>query len=199
MYSEACATSAHTRLPRGRRILSGMIFEPVIRMPATWSSVCASFAIHLFEGHVSLAEMDQMQAIGERWTAQRPGKRVEMVLIFPSNVRMTHEERSRMAKVIQAGEAHRTASATIILAQGMLASMQRSMLTGLLMIAPPPHPAKVFGAIPDALSWLEPHARAVAGPALRFDDLTTAIHAHVAEFRDRLPARSVRPHSQPTA
>lgn len=164
-----------------------MILEPVIRLPGAWSSASSSFGIHLFEGHVSVAEMDQMQLIGERWNARNPSKRVEMVLIFPSNVRMTPEERSRMAKLIQVSQAHRTASATVILAQGMLASMQRSMLTGLLMIAPPPHPAKVFGAIPDALSWIEPHARAVCGPALKFDELTAAVHSHVAEFRDRRP------------
>lgn len=165
-----------------------MIFEPVIRMTAAWTSVTAGFAIHLFEGHVTLDQMDQMQVIGERWNARHPAKRVEIVLILPSGARMTHEERTRMAKLIKAGEAHRTASATVILAQGMLASMQRSMLTGLLMIAPPPHPAKVFGAIAEALTWLEPHARGVSGARLKLDELTVAIHAHVAEFRNRLPA-----------
>src|SRR5262245_61538209 len=100
-----------------------MIFEPVIRLPAAWSSANSSFGIHLFEGHVSLAEMDQMQLVGERWNARNPSKRVEMVLIFPSSARMSQEERSRMAKLVQAGEAQRAASATVILAEGMLASM----------------------------------------------------------------------------
>jgi hypothetical protein len=162
-----------------------MIFEPVVRMPAAWSSLCENFVIHMFEGHVSVADMDQMQIIGERWNAQRPAKRVELGLIFPSNVRMTSEERARMAKLMKAGEVYRAASATVILAEGMLASMQRSMLTGLLMIAPPPHPAKVFGVIPEALSWIEPHMRAVSGAGFRLDALANAVDEHVAEFRAR--------------
>ena len=162
-----------------------MIFQPVIRTPSAWSSVCAGFGMHLFEGHVSLPQMDQMQSVGERWNALHPGKRVELVVIFPSNVRMTHEERSRMAELMKAGEAHRTASATVILAEGILASVQRSMLTGLLMIAPPPHPAKVFGTIPEAVAWIVPLARAVGGAALSVEAWTAAIEAHVAEFRER--------------
>ena len=85
-----------------------MIFESVMRMPAAWSSVCAGFAIHMFEGHVTLADMDQMQSVGERWNAQHPGKRIEVVLIFPSNARMTHEERSRMAKLIKSKDWSKT-------------------------------------------------------------------------------------------
>jgi hypothetical protein len=160
-----------------------MIFEPLIRTPTTWSSVVARVAVHLFEGHVTLADMDQMQIIGERWNLQNPGKRVEIVVIFPSDARMT--------RVIKVGEAHRTASATVILAQGMLASMQRSMLTGLLMIAPPPHPAKVFGAIPDALAWLAPHVQALCGSTLNLDELGVALNSHITQFRSRktgLPA-----------
>jgi hypothetical protein len=162
-----------------------MIFEPLIRTSTTWSSVFARFAVHLFEGHVTLADMDQMQIVGERWNLQNPGNRVELVVIFPSDARMTHEERTRMARVIKIGEVHRTASATVILAQGMLASMQRSMLTGMLMIAPPPHPAKVFGAIPDALTWLEPHVQGVCGSALKVGELGATLTAHITQFRAR--------------
>ena len=168
-----------------------MKFEPLIQTDSAWSSVSARFAVHLFEGHVTLAEMDRMQIIGERWNLQHPGKRVEMAVIFPSDARMSHEERVRMSRLIKVGEAHRTASATVVLAQGMLASMQRSMLTGMLMIAPPPHPAKVFGAIPDALTWLEPHVQGVCGSALKVGELGAALTAHITQFRARkagLPA-----------
>lgn len=164
-----------------------MNFEPVIRTPTAWTSVVDRFAIHLFEGHVPLAEMDRMQAVGERWNSQRPEKRAELAVIFPSDARMTHEERSRMARLMKMGEAYRTASATVILAEGMLASMQRSMLTGLLMLAQPPHPAKVFGTVPDAMLWLEPHLLRACGPSLNLDELRSELSAHIAQFRARRP------------
>ncbi|HKU44784.1 MAG TPA: hypothetical protein VJR89_41785 [Polyangiales bacterium] len=162
-----------------------MLFEPLIRTRAAWSSVFDRFAVHLFEGQVTVNEMDEMQRVGERWNKQHPGKRVEMVVIFPSSARMSLEERSRMARLIKVGEAHRTASATVILAQGMLGSMQRSMLTGLMMIAPPPHPAKVFGAIGEALTWLEPQLRTVCNAGLKVDELGAALQEHVEQFRRR--------------
>ena len=173
-----------------------MKFEPLIRTATTWSSVFDRFAVHLFEGHVTLADMDHMQLIGERWNLQHPGKRVEMAVIFPSEARMTHEERVRMSRLIKLGEAHRTASATVILAQGMLASMQRSMLTGMMMLAPPPHPAKVFGTIADSLKWLEPHVQeACRSVALGPEELTLGVNSHLTQFRARnggLPADPAR-------
>jgi hypothetical protein len=175
---------------RSPHILYAMNFEAVIRTPTAWISVFSRFTVHLFEGHVTLADMDRMQAVGERWKVQHPEKRVEIGVIFPSDARMTHEERTRMARLIKLGEAQRAASATVILAQGLMASMQRSMLTGMLMIAPPPHPQKVFGSIPDALAWLGPHVEAVCGGALNLDELSNALTAHIAQFRARNAERS---------
>lgn len=162
-----------------------MRFEPVISLPTAWSSVFARFVVHLFEGHVSLADMDRMQMTGARWEVEHPGKRVEMVVIFPSDARMSHEERSRMSQLIKRGEAQRSASATVILAEGLLASVQRSVLTGMMLLAPSPHPVKVFATIPDGLRWLFPHLRAQCGPTLELDQLIVALSAHVAMFRTR--------------
>jgi hypothetical protein len=162
-----------------------MVFEPLIRTRAMWTSVFDRFAVHLFEGQVTVSEMDQLQAVGERWNRHNPGKRVELVVIFPSDARLSLEERARMARLIKVGEVHRAASATVVLAQGILGSMQRSMLTGLLMIAPPPHASKVFGAVSEALSWLEPHLRSVCAPTLELDELGAALQKHVESFRAR--------------
>ena len=173
-----------------RHILAGMRFEAVVRTPASWISVLDRFAVYLFEGHVTLAEMDDMQVVGERWRIQHPEKRVEIVVIFPSEARMSQEERARMARLIKVGEAQRAASATVILAQGLMASMQRSMLTGMLMIAPPTHPAKVFGSIPHALAWLAPHVEAVCGSALKQGQLPNLLSAQIAEFLARNAGRT---------
>jgi hypothetical protein len=162
-----------------------MVFEPLLRAPTSWISVLDHFAVHLFEGAVSVADIDRMQYIGERWNAQHPGKRAELVVIFPSDTRLTHEERSRFAQLVKAGQAYRAASATVILASGMLGSMQRSMLTGLTMIAPPPHPSKVFGSIADAMVWLGPHVQATCPSVESVEALVRALTLHVEAFRAR--------------
>jgi len=162
-----------------------MIFEPVICTPSAWTSVCGRFGVHLFEGRVTVAVMDQMQSVGERFNLRQPAKRAEIVVVFPSDARMTHDERARMARLIKHGEAYRAASATVILAEGLRAAMQRSMLTGMMMIAPAPHPAKVFGTISEALKWLAPHAQEVCGPNLLLDELSSSLDAHMTQFLHR--------------
>jgi hypothetical protein len=159
-----------------------MRFEPLICMSTAWTSVFGRFALHLFEGRVTLEDMDLMQSIGERWNSKHPGKRVELVVVLPSDARMTLEERARMARLIKLGEAHRAASATVILAEGILASMQRSVLTGMMMLAPSPHPAKVFGALHDAAHWIYPHVQELCGPALKIEAFVTALDDQLLSF-----------------
>jgi hypothetical protein len=167
-----------------------MKLEPLICMPTAWTSVSGRFGVHLFEGRVTPDDMGLMQTVGERWTAEHPGERVELVVVYPSDTRLSNDERLRMLKLIKVGEAHRTASATVILAEGLLASMQRSVLTGIMMLAPPPHPAKVFSNIPEAASWLLPHVQRVGEPGLTLPSLEAALNAHLAQFC----ARPYRPY-----
>ena len=162
-----------------------MRFEPLLCLPTAWTSVCARFGVHLFEGTVTLADMDRLQSVGDRWNAQHPEKRVELVVVLPSNARMTHEERMRMVRLIKHGEAHRAATGTVILAEGLLASVQRSVLTGMMMLAPAPHPAKVFGNLTEAVAWLAPYVKSVCGDALKPEQLASMLDAHLAEFRAR--------------
>lgn len=159
--------------------------EPTLCMSSAWSSVWGNFVVHLFEGHVSLNDMDRMQAFGERWNAINPGKRAELVAVLPSGAQMSNEERARMARLIKQGEVYRSASATVIMAQGMLASVHRSVLTGMMMLAPAPHPAKVFATIADAVGWLLPHVQAVSTSAVSQADLLQAVDANLTAFRAR--------------
>jgi hypothetical protein len=96
------------------------------------------------------------------------------------------EERVRMAKLLKKREKQRVASATVILAQGIMGSAQRSMLTGLLMLAPPPHPAKVFGASRDAVGWLQPYVKSLCGPEATTPSLSAAVDELCARFQARL-------------
>lgn len=162
-----------------------MRFEPLIRMSTAWTSVFGRFAIHVFEGRVTVEDMELLQTIGQQWNVKHPGKRVELVVVLPSDTRMSTEERARMARLIKLGEAHRAASATVILAEGILASMQRSMLTGMMMLAPSPHPTKVFGTLSDAGKWLFPHVQTLPGPRVTLTEFCDALDEQLADFRAR--------------
>jgi hypothetical protein len=113
------------------------------------------------------------------------GERTALAVVFPSEARLTPEERTHWARLVKRGEAHRAGSATVILATGTLASLQRSLLTGLTMLAPPPQPSKVLGTIDDALPWLAPYLQATLRPRVAYGELCSALQAHVAAFRAR--------------
>jgi hypothetical protein len=152
--------------------------EPIIQMPTTWTGTAGPFGAHLFEGKLTVSDMERMEALGSRWHRNNSGNTVELVVIFPSDARMTNEERSRMGELIKRWQDQRSASATTILAEGISGAMQRSVLTGLFLLAPPPHPAKVFGKVTDAVRWLAPHVRSLCGEAAT----TSAIQSAVDEF-----------------
>jgi hypothetical protein len=162
-----------------------MGFEPLLQLPAAWSSVHDRIALHLFEGHLSVAEMERMHEVGARWNVRHPEKRVELAVIFSSAARMTQEERAGMARLMKLGEVYRAASATVVLAAGLRGAMHRSILTGLMMVAPPPHPSKVFSDVAEAITWLEPHLREIDTAAARGEELVRLVEAHISEFRVR--------------
>ncbi|MDD9942257.1 MAG: hypothetical protein OXU20_14520 [Myxococcales bacterium] len=151
-----------------------MGFEPTIQLGAVWSAVNQGFVVHLFEGHLSLADMDVMEAQSLRWLEANPGERVELSVIYSTKARMDTVERARMTELIKHGERGRVASATVILAEGLTGAMQRSVLTGMLLIVPPVHPQRVFGALRPALEWLLPHVRRVNGEAVTLAGLCAA-------------------------
>ena len=153
-----------------------MKLEPLIEMPNIWSGVWRRFAVHMFHGHVSVEDMARVENIGVQWLKENPGKLVEMVVIYPSDaVGMTSEERARMARVNKRWEAARTASATVILATGILGSVQRSVLTALQAIARPPHPTKVFSTSAEAVGWLTPFLQDACGLDTTRNDLVASV------------------------
>lgn len=165
-----------------------MRFEPVTQLTSAWSGVARRCALHLFEGALTVGHMDQLQVHGDRWHKQNPGKLVELVIVYPSDARMTAPERTRMTELMKRWQAQRVASSTVILADGLRGAMQRSVLTGLILVVPPPHPAKVHGSVADAVAWLLPHARSVCGADLTPSLLSTA----VTDFCRAFEARSER-------
>jgi hypothetical protein len=126
--------------------------------------------------------MDLIERTGDAWLAKHPGRTVELVIIFPSSARMTNAERMRMARMLKRHEKNRTAAGTVILAEGLTGAVHRSVLTGLLMLAPPPHPAKIFGVTRDAVTWLAPHVQALCGAGAEAGALLSAVEDLAAKF-----------------
>ncbi len=162
-----------------------MKLEPIIELPCMVTGSWRRFAIHLFEGKLTLEHMTELERASEAWHAKSKDKLVELVVILPSNAKMTGEERGRMTKLIKRWEHTRVASATVILAQGIVGSLQRSVLTGMQMVVPSPHPMKVFGTVEDAVRWLSPHTMAACGSDARPEVVLGAIEVLVQRFAKR--------------
>jgi hypothetical protein len=165
-----------------------MKLESIIEMPCLFTGLWKRFGVHLFEGKVTVADMEEIERRSVVWHEKIRGKLVEMVVIFPSEAKMTSEERSKMTQIIRRWESSRSASATVILAQGLVGAMHRSVLTGMQMIVPAPHPAKVFGAVADGVKWLAPHIRELCGP----EATPEALEAGVGDLVTRFVARPIK-------
>jgi hypothetical protein len=163
-------------------------FSPIIEMPTVMTAVWRRMGVHLFEGRLSVDDMDRLDELGANYRKRVPGKMVELVVIYPSDARMTSDERARMAKIVKRWEHERTASSTVILADGLMGSLHRSILTGLQLLVPAPHPVKVFGAIAPAVQFLAPFVHDLCGP----EATTDALLAGVEELCERFAARDVR-------
>jgi hypothetical protein len=160
--------------------------ETIIDIPCMTTGVWSRFGVHLFYGHASTEDMDQMEKAGDRWMAKNPGRTVELVIIYPSRARMSSAERMRMARLLKKREKLRDAAATVILADGLIGAVHRSVLTGLLLLAPPPNPAKIFGATPAAVAWLEPYAKSLCGPQATAQSLVVAVEELCKSFETRI-------------
>jgi hypothetical protein len=167
-----------------------LTLEPVLRTPTMITGIWRRFGVHAFEGHLSMADMTQLESFGNVWHKKNPGSVVEMSIIFPSEARMGSEERARLVKIIRRWEMARTASATVILANGLVGAMHRSVMTGLMLIAPPPHPVRVFGTTRDAVVWLTPYIQAACGPEAMPASINSAVDALCATFRTAGSAES---------
>jgi len=159
--------------------------EPIIQIKPAWTAVCGRFGVHVFEGHLSLSDMDRMEEIGDAWYRRNPGRLVELAIVFPSKALMSSEERQRMARLIKRWERDRDASATVILAEGLLGAMQRSVLTGMLMIVPAPHPSKIFGNIEEAVTWIHPYVARLCPEAKTRDIALGAVEELCRSFKKR--------------
>jgi hypothetical protein len=164
---------------------SACTFLPIIEMPTAMTGIWRRVAVHLFEGKLTLDDMDRLDELGAAWRKKAPGKMIELVVIYPTEAQLSPEERKRMAAIIKRWEGDRVASSTVVLAEGLLGSFHRSVLTGLQMLAPSPHPLKVFGTIAAATQWLTPFVRDLCGPDVSAESLTGGVDELCARFAAR--------------
>jgi hypothetical protein len=167
-----------------------MTLEPLIELPCLLTGVWGRFGVHVFEGKVTVAHMDELERRGDAWCRKNPGDRVELTIILPSDTIMTSEERARMVRIIKKWEQIRVASATVILATGVTGAAHRSVLTAFLLLAPPPHPTKVFGTTHAAVDWIAPHVARLSGPEATQEALRSAVDDLCARFRARSSANA---------
>ncbi len=169
------------------------MFEHLIEQPNVLFAAWRRFGVYLFEGEVSIADIDKIETTGSQFFRKTPGKIVEMVVIFPSEARMTPEQRAHMSKTIKRWESRRLASATVVLATDLVGSMQRSVLTGLQLITRPPHPTKVFPKVDEAVLWLAPYLADACGIDATYPKVMAGIHDATTRFAacpEKAPADS---------
>ena len=162
-----------------------MTYQVVIELPVVWSCITGHLLVHLFEGTLTIDHMKELEREGDAFRARHRGKYAELVVIFPSGAKMTSEERAHMARLIKRTEDRRVASATVILAEGITGAFQRSVLTGLQLLAPPAHPAKVYGDVETAVRFLAPHLKSVGASTADADALVLSVEGMCKEFRAR--------------
>jgi hypothetical protein len=169
--------------------------EPLITLPSAWTFVWQRLGAHFFQGTLTVPDMDRLELEGDRWHAAHPGRLLELIVIFPSDARMNGEERERMVRLIKRREKARVASATVVLAEGIAGAMHRSVLTGLTLIARPPHPTKVCANLADAVAFLMPHLRALTDPRLTTSEVLAGLDQAKSAFeaRNAAPAAVRRP------
>lgn len=138
----------------------------------------ASFAIGTFknlliwvaQGHTNVAELQELRVLfGMLAKARGDEPHVSLIILYPSDSTMSGEERRVVTKLIEESKHRRLASATAVLATGVMAAVHRSILTGINLLVPPPHPNRITASIDEAISFVHPHVVKSSGPITQAD------------------------------
>jgi len=151
-----------------RSIINSLVNVRLTRTRLDGSHALAAwrmFTVSIFDGVLGEAELDDLQASITEWRAHHPGKTVDLAIIYPTRAGMTAAQRKKWLEIIKCTERQRVAGATVILAEGMLGSVHRGIVTSFNLLAPPPHPVRVFGRVSAALTWLSPYLQDRCGAA----------------------------------
>jgi hypothetical protein len=155
--------------------------EPAICTPTMAAATWRRMTFLVSDGHNDVAALERMRRMGHEWLRKSPGKTVDFVVIHPSNTTMSSEERATMMRYIDETKHNRLASATVVLATGILGAVHRSILTGMNLIVPPPHPARICADVATGARFVERYADHLCGPvtAEMIEDIAGGLHARI--------------------
>jgi len=120
--------------------------------------------IWVVDGSTPPEELERLRTISRAWREEHPEPTVNLIVIYPTQTTMDAAQRKVAAKFIDETKHTRVASATAVLATGMVGALHRSLLTGLSILVPPPHPVKITARVVDAVDFLHPHIEQTCGP-----------------------------------
>lgn len=117
------------------------------------------------DGETPVEELRALTQFVKRYRAER-GERpnVALTVIHGTRTGMTAEARREVTRLIDLTKHDRVASSTVVLAQGMLGALHRSILTGMELVVPAPHPVKICGDVSTAVAFLHPYIVELCGP-----------------------------------
>lgn len=145
--------------------------------------------IWVVDGQTPVEELERLRRVVRGW-ADEHGRGVALTVIHPTRSGMTSEERASVARMIDETKAGRMASATVILATGVLGALHRSLLTGLSLLVPPPHPVKFTSDLDHAIAWLRPYVEHLSGPVRESDIRAIAEDLHAAVLAEKRAAEA---------
>ncbi len=149
----------------------------------TWRRLIAL----VFDGNLDMTALELLRLRSDEWLEAHPGRTVDIAIVQPSATQMDDATRKMLALVIKDHQDNRNAAATVILATGLRGALHRSVVTAVNMMAPPPYPGRVFGAVDDALDWLSPYIVELCGeaPLVEIAAELDALGADLEEAREK--------------
>lgn len=140
------------------------------------------------DGHTPLDELERLRALALARMKEHPEKGVSLIVLHGTRSTMSSEERRSVTQMIDQTKHTRVASSTVVLGRGVIGSLHRSILTGMSIIAPPPHPVRICADVPAAIEFLHPYIEAVAGPVdpLHVEAMIADLHGEVCAMKVRL-------------
>jgi hypothetical protein len=144
--------------------------------------------IWVVEGHTPLDQLEKLRIrIGALSRERGEHKHVALTILYPSDSSMSADERACVARMIEETKQRRLAASTAVLAQGVMGSVHRSILTGMSLLVPPPHPNKIAATEDAAIAFVHPYVVQSSGPIAAAD-----IRAMITELYDQLRAEKKR-------
>lgn len=119
--------------------------------------VWRGFTVSVFDGVLGVPGLEVLHQQVMDFRGGNTQKTADLVVVHPTKAGMSNAERKKWLEIVKSTEHYRLAGATVVLAEGLLGSMHRGIITSFNLLAPPPHPARVFGNARDALEWMAPY------------------------------------------